>query len=637
MAVKILVLDDAAHGADALARELLRAGFEVDFRRTASEEEYLAEVHALSARVVRAQDGKLGVDAGTGPLEVTLVTMGGGNNGREVESKRTRDLIDDAVSERLEQLHSGITQGLEQRRLREVNRRAVAALLESEQRYRTLAESSAVGIWHTDAEGRTLYVNPAMCALLEVDRAEDLAVKTFRDFFTPDSLDQVERDGSRAEGRTSWGSEIPILGARGGRRDVVCWSASLRNAEGIVTSHLRTFTDVTQFRQLQAQFYQAQKMEAIGRLAGGVAHDFNNLLTAVLTCCALLQRRLPEGDPGRTLLDEIENVVKRGASLTRQVLAFARQQLIETTVLDLDDVVTTIETLLRHLIGEDIELAVRLEPNLPRIRADRGQIEQILMNLAVNARDAMPRGGRLQIGTASIAIDGGSEVQRSLALDPGSYVCLTVSDTGCGMDDATKARIFEPFFTTKETGKGTGLGLATVFGIVRQARGGIEVDTEPGKGTTFRVYLPVTTEETNLQSPRDSIMRDARGTETILLVDDEESIRVPLAEFLRMRHYTVLEARNGEDALALAEKHAGVIDLLVTDVVMPKMGGRTLSESLKARHADLKVLYVSGYAEATIVRRGHLEPGAVLLQKPFTPEVLVSRVQALLGGGAPRR
>jgi CheY-like chemotaxis protein len=282
------------------------------------------------------------------------------------------------------------------------------------------------------------------------------------------------------------------------------------------------------------------------------------------------------------------------------------------------------------LIGEDIELKASLDPALRRIKADRGQLEQILMNLAVNARDAMPRGGHLTIATCNVTLDD-TTAKKKVGVDPGSYVCLAVSDTGCGMDEATRARIFEPFFTTKETGKGTGLGLSTVFGIIQQSRGGVVVESAPGKGATFRVYLPTVSEPKPAQAADEVAPKVRPGKETILLVDDEDSIRIPLAEFLRLNGYTVLEARNGQEAMARGETHVGFIDVLVTDVVMPKMGGKSLAERLSPLHPKMKVLYLSGYAEATIVRRGHLDAGAALLQKPFAPEALVHRIHELLG------
>jgi PAS domain S-box-containing protein len=627
MRLKMLVLDDASHDVDALMRDLERAGFQAELHRVTSEDDYLSELldefSALTTGRSTQRDGDR-----VGPLGVRVLAVS--DTSRGPESVRAQHALDAAVADRLAQLHTGLTHGLEQRRLREVNRRAVAALLESEQRYRTLAESSAVGIWHTAADGRTLYVNPAMCSMLEIDKPEELEQKTYRSFFSPASLEQMDQEQAAAPSRSSWSSEVEIIGMRGGRRDVVCLAAPLFNADHQLTSSIRTFTDVTDMRRLQVQFHQAQKMEAVGRLAGGIAHDFNNLLTTVLTCCGLLQRRLPEGDPGRQHVDHIEKAVKRGSALTRQVLAFARQQILEPTVLDLNDVVVKIETLLRHLIGEDIELKAQLDPRLLRIKCDRGQIEQILMNLAVNARDAMPRGGHLTITTTNAVLDEHS-AKRALGIAPGSYVCLTVTDTGCGMDETTRARIFEPFFTTKETGKGTGLGLSTVFGIVQQSRGGVVVDSAPGKGATFRVYFPTVTGESEEQPAPDEKRPKMRpGKETILLVDDEDSIRIPLAEFLRLNGYTVLEARNGQEAMTRGEMHEGFIHVLVTDVVMPKMGGKSLAERLTPRHPRMKVLYLSGYAEATIVRRGHLDAGAKLLQKPFAPETLVNRIHELL-------
>jgi PAS domain S-box-containing protein len=619
MRLRMLVIDDAAEDVEALLRELGRAGFAPTLRRIGGRDEYVAvlgEEYDALAGELRAPHA---------PLGVSVLTVA--DAARALASVGRAEPPSLSAADPIERLHDALAQGLEQRSLREMNRRAADALLESEQRYRTLAENSAVGIWHLTHDGRTLYANPAMCAMLEVDRTDDLAERPYTSFFSAESLARMDAEPTNAP------AEAEIVGLRGGRRDVVCWGASLCNSNGERTSSIRTFTDVTELRELQGQFHQAQKMEAIGRLAGGVAHDFNNLLTVVLTCCGLLQRRLPDGDPGRKQVDHIESAVKRGSALTRQILAFARQQILEPMVLDMNDVVSRIETLLRHLIGEDIELHAQLARSPWRIKADRGQIEQILMNLAVNARDAMPRGGKLTITTSNVELD--DLRAHHVGVTPGRYALLTVSDTGCGMDAATRARIFEPFFTTKEVGKGTGLGLATVFGIVRQSRGAVQVDSAPGRGASFRVYLPAVEHEAALQAPSEAAPAVAAGHQTVLLVDDEDSIRGPLAEFLRMHGFTILEARNGKEAIACSDAFAGPIDILVTDVVMPKMGGKSLAEHLSPRRPGIRVLYLSGYAENTIVRRGHLDAGAALLQKPFAPEALVSRIHELLAGSRP--
>ena len=381
--------------------------------------------------------------------------------------------------------------------------------------------------------------------------------------------------------------------------------------------------------QAQGQLEQAQKMDAIGRLAGGVAHDFNNLLTVILGRTDIILRQLKTEDPIRRGIELIQRTAGRAAELTRQLLAFSRKQVLEAVVLDLGAVTVDMKEMLARLIGEDIALVTTIAPGLGRVKADRGQIEQVVMNLAVNARDAMPKGGHLIVETDNVELDD-EYVRRHMGARPGPYVMLAVSDTGVGMAREHQRHIFEPFFTTKEQGKGTGLGLATVYGIVKQSGGYIEVDSEPGRGTTFRIYLP---RVDAAESAADRAARPAApagGTETILLVEDEEGVRELARDILRASGYTVLEARNGPEALLLGERHQGPLDLLLTDVVMPRMSGRELAERMGPLRPDLSVLYMSGYTDDAVIRHGVLGADTAFLQKPFTPAALVQRVRETL-------
>jgi signal transduction histidine kinase len=381
--------------------------------------------------------------------------------------------------------------------------------------------------------------------------------------------------------------------------------------------------------QTQGQLEQAQKMDAIGRLAGGVAHDFNNLLTVILGRTDILMHPLKPEDPLRRGIELIQRTARRAADLTRQLLAFSRKQVLEAVVLDLNAVTTDMKDLLGRLIGEDIALVTTPSPDLGRVKADRGQIEQVIMNLAVNARDAMPQGGHLILETENVDLDA-EYVRRHVGARPGPHVMLAVSDSGVGIPREIQPHIFEPFFTTKEQGKGTGLGLATVYGIVKQSGGYLEVDSEPGRGTTFRIYLP------RVDATAPAAERSTRpaaadgGTETILLVEDEEGVRELARDILRASGYTVIEARNGAEALLLCERHQGPLDLLLTDVVMPRMSGRELAERLAPLRPDLSVLYMSGYTDDAVIRHGVLGAGTAFLQKPFTPSALISRVRETL-------
>jgi signal transduction histidine kinase/CheY-like chemotaxis protein len=390
--------------------------------------------------------------------------------------------------------------------------------------------------------------------------------------------------------------------------------------------------DVSERRALEEQLRQSQKMEAIGRLAGGIAHDFNNLLTVIKGYSELMLDELDSADPLGTEVDEIKKAADRAASLTRQLLAFSRQQVLAPKVLDLNSVVGNMDKLLRRLLGEDIDLFTVLEPGLGRVKADPGQVEQVIMNLAVNARDAMPQGGKLTIETSSVDLDE-NYARDHVSVKPGSYVMIAVSDTGMGMTEKVKSRIFEPFFTTKEIGKGTGLGLSTVYGIIKQSGGYIWVYSELGIGSTFKVYLPAI--DAPAEIPCGSSQQPVRrGSETVLLVEDEDGVRALMRQVLHKHGYNVLEARHGGEALLTCERHSGKIDLLLTDVVLEQMSGRELAERLLKVRPEMKVLYVSGYADDAIVHHGVLNAGTAFLQKPFTTEALARKIRYVLDGSA---
>jgi len=428
---------------------------------------------------------------------------------------------------------------------------------------------------------------------------------------------EIEADLLTADGRT-----IPYH-----------WTGvPLRNEKGEPTGLTGVGRDLTAYKNLEQQFRQAQKMEAIGRLAGGIAHDFNNVLTAITGYTELLLDDLGDDAAQRGDLEEIRAAAARAAGLTRQLLAFSRQQVLEPRVLDLNAVVAGMDKMLRRILGEDVELATALAANLGRIKADPGQIEQVILNLAVNARDAMPRGGKLTIETANAELDD-AYAREHVTVVPGRYVMLAMSDTGTGIDAEIKAKMFEPFFTTKGPGKGTGLGLATVYGIVKQSGGNVWVYSEPGRGATFKVYLPGVDEPVEGPAVVAAPTRPLEGTETILVVEDNESVRRLVRGVLQGHGYVVLDAAEPAEALTLVEGHGGHIALLVTDVVMPGISGRELARQLEAARPGLLVLYMSGYTDDAIVNHGVLEAGVAFLQKPFTPAGLLHKVREVLDRG----
>ena len=439
---------------------------------------------------------------------------------------------------------------------------------------------------------------------------------------------------------TGWGDEeIAVEAMKAGAMEYLAKSKLSSDVLRTVIHHAVEWHEQEERRQQaeealrvsEEQLRQSQKLEAVGQLAGGIAHDFNNLLTVIRGYSDLMLVSLDRADPQRVHLEAIKDAADRAASLTRQLLAFSRKQVLQPKVLDLNALVTNVNQMLQRMIGEDIDLAIVLRSDLGHVKADPGQLEQVIMNLVVNARDAMPQGGQLTIETANVELDE-AYARRHAAVQPGPYVMLTVSDTGHGMDAKTQARIFEPFFTTKGPGQGTGLGLSTVYGIVKQSGGSVWVYSEPGHGTTFRIYLQRVQEQVEApQAP--SPGASPHETETVLLAEDDKTVRTLVRMVLQEHGYTVLAAPHGVEALRISEAHQGVIHLLVTDVVMPGMNGRELAQRLALARPDMKVLYVSGYTDDVIIRHGVLEAGIAFLQKPFTPDVLARKVRDVLDAG----
>ncbi len=518
-----------------------------------------------------------------------------------------------------------------------VERRRAEETLRAQRRFlRQVIDANPNLIFVKNWDGKFTLVNQAVADIYG-STVEDLIGKGDADFNpNREEVEHFLRD-DRDVMRSLQSKLIPEEPVSDARRGVTRWFQTVKvplvSADRTSRQVLGVATEITQRKALETQLVQSQKMEAIGRLAGGLAHDFNNLLTAILGSADLLLEMLGPEHPGREDVDAVRQASLRAAELTRQLLAFSRQQVLTPRMLDLNALVADVEKILRRLIGEDIELHTALAPALGVVRADPSQLEQVIMNLAVNARDAMPRSGTLTIETANVELDA-DYAREHPPVTPGRYVLLAVTDTGIGMDAKTKSRLFEPFFTTKELGKGTGLGLSTVYGIVKQSGGYIWVYSEPGRGTTFKIYLPRVEAPVETAAPAAGPSGSLGGSDTVLVVEDDEDVRRLTHKVLQGRGYTVLVSENGPEALRVAAQHAGPIQLLVTDVVMPGMSGREVGLLLAPGRPEMRVLYLSGYADESIVHHGVLEPGLAFLQKPFTPEALARKVREVLD--APR-
>lgn len=517
-------------------------------------------------------------------------------------------------------------------------KRAEEALRASEERYRLLFEHNLAGVCRASYEGGLLDCNDAYARILGYESREEILAQPVLGLY----FDPAEREAywARLKERGSLSSYELRLRRKDGSPVWILTNDRIVEDQGQLVKEA-TLIDISErkraekaLKKTQEQFLQAQKMEAVGRLAGGIAHDFNNLLTVINGYSDLMLESAPTDGRERSHLEEIRRAGKRAAALTRQLLAFSRKQVVAPKVLDLNAIVEGAQTMLRRLIGEDIVFVAHLARPLGQVKADPGQVEQVIMNLVVNARDAMPKGGKLTIETSNAEL--GEEYARSHAyVAPGNYVMLAVSDTGCGMDAETQSHIFEPFYTTKEQGKGTGLGLSTVFGIVKQSGGHVNVYSEAGRGTTFKVYLPRVEKPVEADAKSQAEDVSVSGTETVLLVEDEPGVRSLAQEALRLNGYRALVAGGAEEALALAASHRGAIHLLLTDVIMPGLNGKELADRLALSRPGVRVLFISGYTADAIGQHGILDAGVSFLPKPFTPHDLLRKLRQTLDGTKP--
>lgn len=552
--------------------------------------------------------------------------------------KKSGELFPAEVSSSLSEIgRTPVIQGI----VRDITRRKQTqqALIESQEGFLTILDSIEARIYVADLEtDRILFMNRRMRDDYGDDTIGEPCWKVFHNETGPCSIcpvDQLLDSDGNPTGVYIWEGKSPVSG-----KHYINYDRAIKWVDGRL-ARLQVGYNITERKQLEEQLRQAQKMEAVGRLAGGVAHDFNNLLTSIYGFAELMRLQLRPDDPLQELLDKILGSGRRAADLVRQLLAFSRRQIIQPKVLDLNQVITDIDSMLQRLIGEDVQLQTILAPNLWPVTVDPTQIEQVIVNLAANARDAMPNGGQLVIETANVVLDQTlapfdnftpSETipAERVKIGRGEYVLLSVRDTGIGMSEEVKTRLFEPFFTTKEVGEGSGLGLSTVYGAVKQSGGNIQVDSQEGHGTGFTIYLPRARDRIIPQAHANRADDLPRGTETVLLVEDEPVVRDLATYVLRRQGYTVLEAASGQEALSLAQKHGTAINLLLTDIVMPHMSGKELAARLRSRYPGLRFLFTSGYADEVMDRRDALTSGADFMQKPFSPTTLAHRVRDVL-------
>ena len=645
-ALRVLLVEDSATDAKLVVAELRRTGMRVEFERVQTDDAMRAALEAKAWDVVLSDWSmpKFSAPAALAVLKATgldlpfIIVSGTIGEATAVEAMRA-GAHDYVLKDNLGRLTPAIEREMREGKERGARRLAEDALRESETRFRRLAESGLVGIYIAEPSGRILDANDAFLAMVGYSRDELTAGRVSWVAMTPPewvhlnarAAEQLRTSGIARPWEKQYfrkdASRVPVLVGvatlAGDKTISVCVDLTERKQAEAGRERAEE-----SLRQSQEQLRQAQKMEAVGRLAGGVAHDFNNMLSVIMSYGDLIVGDLKPADPMRADVEEIRKAGARAAALTKQLLMFSRQQVVAPKVIELHEVLTNMDKMLQRILGEDVELVSVSSKTAGRINADPSHIEQVILNLVVNARDAMPTGGKLTIETANVVLDEDYALSH-LPAKAGPHVMLAVSDTGIGMDRETQARIFEPFFTTKEVGKGTGLGLSTVFGIVQQSGGHIWVYSEPGKGTTFKVYLPRVDADLDVVRPQ-AAPATLRGKETILLVEDEEQVRAIVLNILRRQGYRVISAQHAGEALLLCETHPGAIDLLLTDVVMPQMSGPELAKRVAATRPDMKVLCMSGYTDDSIVRHGVLDSCVAFIQKPVTPAALARKVREVL-------
>jgi two-component system cell cycle sensor histidine kinase/response regulator CckA len=645
--LRVLLVEDSADDAFLLEREIRRGGFDLSLTRVENESQFLSAMSqawdVVVSDYVLPRFTALGVLRHLRHLRLdipTIVVSGTVTESELVEAMKA-GAHDYVQKQNLARLVVAIRRELGEAASRRRRREAEDALREAQERFRFVVENTSDVVYRLRFPDMVYdYMSPGIERLTGYGPREinglglnGLVVSVTDTAGRPVAIDKREW-ARRIEQSGEFSADYQVRTKNGELRWLADHSFPWRDGQGRLLGAVGTLMDITVRKDLEAQLTQAQKMEAVGRLAGGVAHDFNNLTTAILGYSELMLRRLGPDDPLRRHVAEVTRAAERAAGLTRQLLAFSRKQLLQPRVLDVAEVLEHSRGLLERLIGEDVELVTRGEPGVGRVKADPVQLDQVILNLAVNARDAMPRGGQLVLEASNADLDE-DYAHEHVTVRPGRYVMLAVSDTGHGMDKETQQRIFEPFFTTKEMGKGTGLGLSTVYGIVQQSGGYVWVYSEVGRGTTFKIYLPRVEDEADQPEPAAGpVATRAEASETLLLVEDEASVRELLRELLETAGYSVLEASGPAEALQIVQSRPQPIQLLITDVVMPEMTGPELARRLAEMRPGLRILFLSGYTEGVVADKGLLGDGAHFLQKPFTGDALEAKVREVLDGPA---
>lgn len=636
--IKILIVEDSKDDFLLILREFKQAGYEVIHERVDTAEG-LKQALANEWDIILS-DYRMPRLNGLEALEIVkktgkdipfLIVSGSIGEDAAVEILK-RGAADYIMKDRIARLVPEVERELKEAEARREKVRMEQALVESELKYRELVDEVSDGFFIMDNEGVTTFANLALAKMLGFRHPSELIGKNFMGFLSPDVKEEVLNHFKNAMQAKSVSETIisKIIRPDGKEKYLEIRPSFIYNDDKVIGSR-GVMRDITERKQLEQQLRQSQKMEAVGRLAGGIAHDFNNLLTVIIGYSQIIHNRLPEDDPLRKDAEEVRKSAMRAASLTKQLLAFSRKQVLQPKKINLNNVVTETEKMLGRVIGENIELVTVTSPMLGSVMADPGQIEQVIMNLVVNARDAMEEGGKLTIETTNVVLDE-NYARLNPGAKPGHYAMLAVTDSGSGMNNETLSHLFEPFFTTKAPGKGTGLGLSMVYGIIKQSGGYISAYSEVNKGTTFKVYLPLVSGTPQAEGANKTGKIAYKPSETILLAEDEETVRNLAARILSDQGYKVLEAGEPLQAIQIMQNHKEKIDLIITDIIMPGMIGLGLVQRIQSTHPDVKVLYISGYTDTAMLHQGVLESDTPFLQKPFTPQTLLKKVREVILG-----